>query len=140
MARAINVSARCSNDFPSSTMKFHLTPTTANVVTGFGVGWVRVGAQEYRESVIVTPDSIVAWAPSGFDALGESDFNALLASKPEVVILGTGRAIRFPHPRLSRSLAEAQVGLEVMDTAAACRTYNILAAEGRRVAAALLID
>ena len=93
-------------------MKFHLTPTTANVVTGFGVGWVRVGAQEYRESVIVTPDSVVAWAPDGFDALEEPDFNALLASKPEVVILGTGRAIRFPHPRLSRSLAEAQVGLK----------------------------
>ena len=122
-------------------MKFHLSPTTANVVTGFGVGWVRIGAQEYRESLIVTPDCVVThWAPAGFDALDEANFTELLASKPEVVILGTGRVIRFPHPRLSRSLAQAQVGLEVMDTAAACRTYNILAAEGRRVTAALLID
>lgn len=122
-------------------MKFHLSPTTANVVTGFGIGWVRIGAQEYRESLIVTPDSIVThWAPAGFDALEEANFTELLASKPEVVILGTGRAIRFPHPGLARSLAQAQVGLEVMDTAAACRTYNILAAEGRRVAAGLLIE
>ena len=122
-------------------MKFHLSPTSANVVTGFGAGWVRIGADEYRASLIVTPDSVLTpWACAGFDALTEDDFARLLESKPEVVILGTGGAIRFPHPSLSRSLAQAQVGLEVMDTAAACRTYNILAAEGRRVAAGLLID
>ena len=124
-----------------STVKFHLSPTTANVVTGFGVGWVRIGTDEYRQSVIVTPDSIVTgWAPAGFDGMEEAHFEQLLASKPEVAILGTGRVIRFPQPGLSRSLAKAQVGLEVMDTAAACRTYNILAAEGRRVVAALMID
>jgi uncharacterized protein len=122
-------------------VKFHLSPTTANVVTGFGVGWVRIGTEEYRENLIVTPNSIVTgWAPAGFDALEEAHFTQLLASKPEVVILGTGRVIRFPQPGLARSLAQAQVGLEVMDTAAACRTYNILAAEGRRVVAALMID
>jgi len=122
-------------------MKFHLSPTSANVVTGFGVGWVRIGTQEYRENVVVTPESITTgWASGGFDALDDTQFTQLLASKPEVVILGTGRSIRFPHPRLSRPLSEAQIGLEVMDTAAACRTYNILAAEGRRVVAALLIE
>ena len=122
-------------------MKFHLSPTAANVVTGFGVGWVRIGALEYRESLVLTPDSIVTgWAPAGFNALEEANFAQLLASKPELVLLGTGRLIRFPAPSLSRPLVQAQVGLEVMDTAAACRTYNILAAEGRRVAAGLLID
>jgi uncharacterized protein len=121
-------------------MKFHLSPTTANVVTGFGVDWVRIGAQEYRDNLIVTPESVVStWAAEGFDALTEHDFNALLASNPEVVILGTGRSIRFPNPVLSRPVMQARVGLEVMDTGAACRTYNILAAEGRRVAAGLLI-
>ena len=63
----------------------------------------------------------------------------LLELKPAIVLLGTGAAQRFPMPALARRLTTAQVGLEVMDTAAACRTYNILAAEGRRVAAALLM-
>jgi len=121
-------------------VKFHLTTSTGNLVTGSGPGWVRVGTQEYRENLVLTPDGVVAgWAPSGFDNLDEAQMSELIASNPEVVILGTGSAIRFPRPALMRVLADAQVGLEVMDTAAACRTYNILAAEGRRVAAGLLI-
>src|SRR6185295_17625385 len=101
---------------------------------------VRIGAQEYRENIVVTPETVATgWAPRGFNALEEGDFGALLESKPEVVILGTGASMRFPHPRLTRALSDAQVGLEVMDTGAACRTYNILAAEGRRVLAALLM-
>jgi uncharacterized protein len=64
----------------------------------------------------------------------------LLADRPEVVLLGTGTRQRFPHPRLSASLAAARVGFEVMDTQAACRTYNILVAEGRRALAVLLLD
>jgi len=79
------------------------------------------------------------WAPGGFDALTESDFAALAALKPEVALFGSGATMRFPHPRLTRALTEARIGLEVMDTPAACRTYNILAAEGRRVAAAILV-
>src|SRR4051794_16288473 len=122
-------------------MKFHLSTTSANVVTGLGAGWLRIGTQEYRENLVLAPESIgTGWAPAGFDALQESDFAQLATSKPEVVILGTGRTIRFPHPRLSRPLMQAQIGLEVMDTAAACRTYNILAAEGRRVVAALILE
>jgi len=122
-------------------MKFHLSTTSGNVVTGLGPGWVRVGATEYRENLVLTPDSIASgWAPGGFAALTEEDFAPLLAASPDVVLLGTGSTIRFPHPRLTRALADRQIGLEVMDTAAACRTFNILAAEGRRVAAALMID
>ncbi len=121
-------------------MKFHLSTSTGNLITGLGAGWVRVGAQEYRENVVVTPENLVAgWARDGFEGLAETDLRELLASNPEVVLLGTGSAIRFPRPALARVLADAQVGLEVMDTAAACRTYNILAAEGRRVAAGLMI-
>jgi len=59
--------------------------------------------------------------------------------QPDIVVLGTGASLRFPHPRLTRALLEQRIGLEVMDTAAACRTFNILAAEGRRVAAALML-
>ena len=124
----------------SATMKFHLSATTGNVVTGHGPGWVRVGTVEHRESLVLTADAVTpGFAPGGFDALAEADFARLLDDRPDVVLLGTGATLRFPHPRLTRALAAAQVGLEVMDTAAACRTFNILSAEGRRVTAALLL-
>jgi hypothetical protein len=73
----------------------------------------------------------------GFDSLRPEDFDALLDLRREIVLLGTGRRQRFPHPRLTMALARAGVGVEVMDTAAACRTYNILMSEGRRVLAAI---
>jgi len=121
-------------------MKFHLSAAAGNVVTGLGADWIRIGAVEYRESVVLTPEAVATgWAASGFEGLGEDDFARLLTHKPEVVLLGTGPAIRFPHPRLTRALTDARVGVEVMDTPAACRTYNILAAEGRNVVAALLV-
>lgn len=121
-------------------MKFHLSATTGNVVTGHGPGWVRIGTVEHRDNLVLTTDVVTpGWAPGGFDALAEADFARLLDAKPDVVLLGTGATLRFPHPRLTRALAAAQVGLEVMDTAAACRTFNILSAEGRRVTAALLL-
>lgn len=121
-------------------MKFHLANASGNVVTGLGDGWVRVGTTEYRSNLVLTPEAIASdWASAGFDGLTEADFAALIDGQPDVVLLGTGTTLRFPPPRLTRPLVEAGVGLEVMDTAAACRTYNILAAEGRKVAAALII-
>ena len=121
-------------------MKFHLSAGEGNAFTGHGPDYVRLGVIEYRENILVTPERIVTgWAPSGFDALTEADFNALAGLEPEVALLGTGAMLRFPHPRLTRPLIDAGIGLEVMDTPALCRTFNILAAEGRRVAAAVLI-
>jgi uncharacterized protein len=121
-------------------MKLHLATTTANVITALGDGWVRVGQVEYRGNLVLTADTVAeGWAPAGFEALAESDYAGLLATRPDVVLLGTGQALRFPHPRLTRALTAAQVGVEVMDTAAACRTFNVLAAEGRRVTAALIL-
>jgi uncharacterized protein len=121
-------------------VKFHLSTVSGNIVTGLGPGWVRIGATEYRDNLVLTPETVVrGFAASGFDALDENEFAALLAHKPEVVLLGTGASIRFPHPGLTRALTNAGVGLEVMDTPAACRTYNILAAEGRAVVAVLLL-
>jgi uncharacterized protein len=122
-------------------VKFHLSTSEGNIVTGVGPGWVRVGATEYRENLVLTPGAIATgWAPSGFDGLAEGDFASLLAHKPEVVLFGAGSAIRFPSPQLTRALTDARIGLEVMDTAAACRTFNILAAESRSVVAALLLQ
>lgn len=122
-------------------MKFHLQAPTANVVTGSGPGWVRIGADEYRTNVVVTADGVEpGFAPNGFDGLGPDDFAALLRASPEIVLLGTGAAQRFPRPATVAPLINANVGLEVMDTRAACRTYNILVAEGRSVAAALIVE
>jgi len=121
-------------------VKFHLNTAAGNVFTGHGVGYVRIGETDYRENLLVTPEQLVeGWATGGFEALAESDFAALASLRPEVALFGSGAAMRFPHPRLTRALTEAGIGLEVMDTPAACRTYNILAAEGRRVAAAILV-
>ena len=121
-------------------MKFHLQTPAANIVTGTGPGWVRVGADEYRRNVVLLPDRIVEdWAPAGLDALTADDFAVLLAHKPEIVLLGTGATQRFLHPRVLAPLIDARVGVETMDTRAACRTFNILVAEGRRVAAALVV-
>jgi uncharacterized protein len=121
-------------------MKFHLSTPSGNVITGQGPGWIRVGAQEYRSGIVLTADTVAPeWAKEGFDALTEADFAGLLAHAPEIILLGTGSTLRFPHPRLMRAIAEAQVGIEVMDTPAACRTFNILAAEGRKIVAALIV-
>jgi uncharacterized protein len=121
-------------------MKFHLQAPATNVIAALGADWIRIGETEYRQNLIVTPDSIVTgWAPSGFAALTADDFASLLKYAPEVVLLGTGASQRFPHPRLTTALAQARIGVEAMDTRAACRTFNILVAEDRRVVAALMI-
>jgi uncharacterized protein len=121
-------------------MKFQLSTAEGNVFTGHGEGFIRLGVVEYRENILVMPDRIVAaWATAGFDALTEAEFAAMAALQPEVALLGTGARLRFPEPRLTRPLIEAGIGLEVMDTPAVCRTFNILAAEGRRVAAGVLV-
>ena len=121
-------------------MKFHLSAAEGNVFTGHGEGFIRLGVVEYRENLLVTPEQVITgWASGGFDALTEADFAAIAALKPEVALLGTGASFRFPLPRLTRPLVDAGVGLEVMDTPAVCRTFNILAAEGRRVAAGVLL-
>ena len=121
-------------------MKFHLQTPTANVIKALGADWVRIGETDFRRNLVVTPDAVaIGWAPAGFAALTEADFAGLLQHRPELVLLGTGAAQRFPHPRLLRALSEARVGVEVMDTRAACRTFNILIAEDRRVVAALIV-
>jgi len=82
---------------------------------------------------------VLVWAISGTDALTEQAFLELAALPVEILLLGTGSALQFPHPRLTLPVRDAGIGLEVMDTAAACRTYNILLGEDRRVGAALII-
>ena len=80
------------------------------------------------------------WAPATFDDLTQAHFDGLLQDKPELVIFGSGARLRFPSASLLRGLIARNIGLESMDTAAACRTYNVLASEGRTVVAALLLE
>jgi uncharacterized protein len=82
---------------------------------------------------------LLDWPPASFEALTAAHLQSLLALKPEIVLLGTGELQRFPRPDIIRPLVEAGIGVEVMTVPAACRTYNILVAEERRVAAALLL-
>jgi uncharacterized protein len=94
----------------------------------------------WRSSVIVPfRGEVTGWARTRFEDLQREDFDALLAWSPELVILGCGRGTRFVHPSLTRALIEARIGVECMDTQAACRTYNVLVSEGRRAVAALLL-
>ena len=94
----------------------------------------------YESSLVVLPDRIVEnWNVPTLESLTQDDIGALALLKPELVLLGTGELLRFPDPRLLASLSAARIGAEIMDTRAACRTYNILAEEGRNVAAALII-
>ncbi len=121
-------------------MKLQLASSEGNFITGSGPGWVRIGTQEFRENLVLTANLIQSgWAPAGIDSLTEADYAGLLAQAPDLVVLGTGPTIRFPHPRLTQALTAARVGVEVMDTAAACRTFNVLTAEGRKVLAALIV-
>ena len=122
-------------------MKLHASlPSGVNTITGYGEGYVMVNGERRSSSLVVLPDRIESWAARAFDALTAEDFSFLKSLKAEIVLLGTGPRQRFPHPRLTAALAEARIGLEVMDSQAACRTYNILVAEERRVAAALLFE
>lgn len=122
-------------------MKLHLTLSAGNqLITGYGAGWVEVNEARYQHSLIVLPNLLVTdWAATSFEQLNEAHFERLALLAPEVILLGTGATHRFAHPRLSRALTEAGIGIECMSTAAACRTYNILMAEGRHVAAALIV-
>ena len=120
-------------------MKLHASaPTALNTFTAYGEGYVMVNSLRYEASVIVLPEQVLPWDAAGFSALKESDFQLFMDLNLEILLLGTGPKQRFPHPRLVRALAEKRVGVEAMDLQAACRTYNILMAEERRVAAALL--
>ncbi|HCA27055.1 MAG TPA: hypothetical protein DEP05_05355 [Betaproteobacteria bacterium] len=121
-------------------MKLHVDAVMAgrNLFTGYGEGYVVVNGARYQTSVIVLPDKIIPWPVAGFDSLGEADFALLEQLAVDIVLLGAGETQRFLHPRLTQRLGERGIGLDVMNTPAACRTFNILLAEERRVAAALL--
>ena len=103
-------------------------------------GQVTIGAQSYQRSLILTPERVIPdWQPQQVTDITEQDFDSILALQAEIILLGTGTRLCFPSAQLRAYVLATGTGLEVMDTSAACRTYNILLSENRRVVAALLI-
>ncbi len=122
-------------------MKFQPeTATGFNVISRQEPGRVWVGTVPFETSVLVpwTGDPL-PWGATGAAGLTAAHFERIAALAPEVVIFGSGARIRFLHPSVLRPLIERRIGVETMDTAAACRTYNVLASERRSVVAALLL-
>jgi uncharacterized protein len=112
-----------------------------NVISRVETSRVWVNATEWCRSVLVPwRGDAVAWPVARLNDLTESHFEQLLGLRPELVIFGSGARLRFVAPGLQRALISQRIGVETMDTAAACRTFNVLASEGRSVAAALLIE
>ncbi len=122
-------------------MKLNLAAAgVSNLFTAYGEGYVVVNRTRHEVSLIVLPDAPVEpWAPHSVEELSEAHLVPILAHAPEIILLGTGAKLQFPTREIRIALAAMQIGVEIMDTFAACRTYNILAGEGRKVAAALLV-
>ncbi|MEI7430706.1 MAG: Mth938-like domain-containing protein [Betaproteobacteria bacterium] len=123
-------------------MKLQIAGTEGqNTFTAYGEGYVSVNTVRYTGNLIVQPDRLIPdWTYACFETLSVADFEFLATLNNEIILLGTGNQLRFPHPELSRPLIQARKGLEVMTIQAACRTYNILISEGRKATAALLFS
>lgn len=122
-------------------MKLHLSRSANSyLISSYGPDHFLVNGVRHECSLIVLPDEVVTGWARDLNQLTAEHFDALALRAPEIVLLGSGKKLRFPSPALYAGLIKANIGVEVMDTPAACRTYNILAAEGRRVAAALILE
>jgi uncharacterized protein len=122
-------------------MKLHSSPTQQyQTVTGYDDTGVEINATRFNYSLLVMPETPPRpWDVADFDALTAEHFALIEQDLPDVVILGTGERQRFVHPRLLAALSARRVGVECMDNKAACRTYNILMGEGRKVTLALIL-
>ncbi len=114
----------------------HLIHSCNKNANGFQI---RIGDAIYNESIILTPENLEMWAVTQVSDLKEEDFARFAVLDAEVVILGTGNTIVFPNPAIMKPLINIGIGVEVMDTAAACRTYNILLSDGRHAAVGLIL-
>jgi uncharacterized protein len=121
-------------------MKLQPDSSDAQTIAAHGPGWIGVAGEKITHNVIIgSRGERIEWARS-FAELGPEHFETLAGLGVEVVIFGSGTKLRFPKPAWIAPLVNRRIGVETMDTAAACRTYNILAQEGRVVAAALILD
>jgi uncharacterized protein len=120
-------------------MKLQPDAASGPTITGYGPGWVAVNGEQVTASIVIPSNGLrIGWDCASFDALTERHFALLADLDCELVVFGSGEKIRFPHPAWLQTLYARRIGVETMDTQAACRTYNFLAAEGRKVVAALI--
>ena len=135
--------ARMSAPITASPSLSHmkLQPDQFNVpfISAYEPGWIEVNGHKYTGSLVISSESgCSTWSVGQFEALNAEYFHELMQFKPELIVFGSGHTLRFPKPIWLAGLMQRGIGVETMDTPAACRTYNILASEGRRVLAALL--
>lgn len=122
-------------------MKFsEIEQTEGHLVEAYGPGWVRISGRRYTQSLILTPSAITPWEPAAVLDLTPGHLLPLAQGSPQVVLIGTGHRPVLLDPALYAPLSTLGIGIEVMTTPAACRTYNLLMSEGRLVAAALILD
>jgi uncharacterized protein len=113
----------------------------ANTITGYGDGYVEINQAPYGHSVLLSSDGAISeWPARTFADLEASHFVQMVDLKPELILIGTGSRQQFPKPELLKALILAKIGFEIMDSQAACRTYNILVGEGRKVLLALIVE
>ena len=127
---------------PEYAMKLHSATTKQyQTVTGYDDRGVEINAERFEFSLIVMPEAAPRpWNAPTFESLTAEHFEKIEQDQPDVVILGTGERQRFVHPRLIAALSQRHIGVECMDSKAACRTYNVLMGEGRKVTLALIIE
>ena len=123
-------------------MKLQSDPHSgANTITGYGDGYVEINKTPYAHAVVLSSDGAISnWPVKAFKDLEANNFTQLVDLKPELILIGTGSRQRFPKPELLKTLISAKIGFEIMDSQAACRTYNILVGEGRQVLLALIVE
>ena len=122
-------------------MKIQPDTISAQSISGYGPGWIGIGSEKISTSVVIgSRGERFEWDCQRFEDLSAEHFAQLAAMNTELIIFGSGSRIRFPQAAWIKPLIDKQIGIETMDTQAACRTYNILAGEGRRVAVALLLE
>jgi len=123
-------------------VKLHSDPQSSlNTITGYGIGYIEVNSKVYPHALIVQPEGEISpWPVSAFADLSSDNLASLCVFKPELIIIGTGKKQQFLKPELIKPLIQANIGFEMMDSQAACRTYNILMNEGRQVLAAIILD
>ena len=123
-------------------MKLQSDPHSgANTITGYGDGYVEINQTPYAHAVLLSSDGAISeWPVQSFEGLEASHFTQMVDLNPELILIGTGSKQRFPKPELLKSLILAKIGFEIMDSQAACRTYNILVGEGRQVLLALIVE
>ena len=124
-------------------MKLQPDKSPAPLINAHGAGWIQVSGQRFEHSLLLSSNPAnlpIAWRPVRFEDLTGEDFKDWRIDETELVIFGSGTSLQFPRPQWLMHWIEQRIGVETMDTPAACRTYNILASEGRKVTAALLVE